>query len=190
MIGETVSHYRVLALAALPVLVVVAPAMWALVGNGTLLAIVTVVGVGLIAGHALGGPDAHDRVAVDVVVTDAATSVDEDLALAAELQQVRAGQVIGTEDLILPVADQRGQVRIACCCQPSRSQHDQKRAHNAQHNSGDQPLGACGWNPDGHDTHDGGMRKTRPRRKSDDAAMRGWVACCQQQENPERHINT
>ena len=79
---------------------------------------------------------------------------------------------------------------IACCCLLSRSQHDQKHADDAKRNSGDQQLGAFGWKLDGHDSHDSGVRKTRPRSKSNHAAMRGRVACCQQQENPERRIKT
>ncbi|MEN3292617.1 MAG: bile acid:Na+ symporter, family [Burkholderiales bacterium] len=45
----------------LPILIGVAPAMWRLVGNGTVLAIMAVVIVGLLAGHYLGGPDPRDR---------------------------------------------------------------------------------------------------------------------------------
>lgn len=45
----------------LPILVAIAPAIWRLVGDGTLLAIMAVVIVGLLAGHYLGGPDPRDR---------------------------------------------------------------------------------------------------------------------------------
>jgi bile acid:Na+ symporter, BASS family len=50
-----------LAAAAVPVLVKMWPAMISLLGNGTLLAIVAFVGVGLAVGHLLGGPDPEDR---------------------------------------------------------------------------------------------------------------------------------
>lgn len=46
-----------LPLAALALLAGVAPALWALVGNGTLFAILTFVVVGLAVGHFLGGPN-------------------------------------------------------------------------------------------------------------------------------------
>lgn len=45
----------------LPVLVKSLPAIWALVGNGTILAMAAVVAVALAAGHALGGPFPADR---------------------------------------------------------------------------------------------------------------------------------
>jgi len=51
----------VLAVASLPLLVKVGPAMWHLVGDFTLVAIVAFVLVGLAVGHALGGPAAADR---------------------------------------------------------------------------------------------------------------------------------
>ncbi|MGH7725012.1 MAG: bile acid:sodium symporter family protein [Candidatus Eiseniibacteriota bacterium] len=46
-----------LALAALVLLVVAAPAMWALVGDGTILALVLFLVIGFAVGHLLGGPD-------------------------------------------------------------------------------------------------------------------------------------
>ena len=45
----------------LPILVTSVPAMLALIGNGTVLAIVAFVLVGLAAGHLLGGPDPDER---------------------------------------------------------------------------------------------------------------------------------
>jgi BASS family bile acid:Na+ symporter len=45
----------------LPVLVISLPAVWALVGNGSVLAIAAFVVVGLAVGHFLGGPDPEDR---------------------------------------------------------------------------------------------------------------------------------
>ncbi len=53
--------FAVLVLGVIPILVRVWPAMVSLVGNGTLLAMVLLVVVGLAAGHLLGGPDPEDR---------------------------------------------------------------------------------------------------------------------------------
>lgn len=53
-----------LALACLPVLVTAAPELARLVGDGTVLVILAVVLAGLVAGHVLGGPEPHDRVAL------------------------------------------------------------------------------------------------------------------------------
>lgn len=53
-----------LVLAFVPILISVFPSMLALLGNGTALAIVAVVGTGLLAGHLLGGPDPEDRTAL------------------------------------------------------------------------------------------------------------------------------
>jgi BASS family bile acid:Na+ symporter len=50
-----------LRVAALALLVTALPAMWALIGNGTLIAIAIFVLAGLAAGHVLGGPDADGR---------------------------------------------------------------------------------------------------------------------------------
>lgn len=52
MIGKVL-----LVLAGLPLLVVAAPAIWRIVGDGTILAIVAFVAAGLAVGHLLGGPD-------------------------------------------------------------------------------------------------------------------------------------
>src|SRR4029077_16052851 len=51
-----------LAVASVPILVKMWPAMMSLIGDGTLLAIVAFVAVGLAVGHLLGGPDPADRV--------------------------------------------------------------------------------------------------------------------------------
>jgi bile acid:Na+ symporter, BASS family len=51
-----------LVLGALPLLVKVLPAAWALVGNGTVVAIVLFVVAGLAAGHLLGGPELGESV--------------------------------------------------------------------------------------------------------------------------------
>ena len=50
-----------LRLAALALLVTTLPAIWAVIGNGTVIAIVIFVVAGLAAGHLLGGPDADGR---------------------------------------------------------------------------------------------------------------------------------
>jgi len=55
-----------LALAFVPILIAVWPAMGPLLGNGVALAIAAVVGTGLLAGHLLGGPDPEDRTALAV----------------------------------------------------------------------------------------------------------------------------
>ncbi|MBB3558967.1 BASS family bile acid:Na+ symporter [Rhizobium sp. BK512] len=51
-----------LILAAVPVLIVTLPATWALVGNGLILSLALFTAFGLLVGHAMGGPHAHDRV--------------------------------------------------------------------------------------------------------------------------------
>lgn len=53
-----------LVVSVLPVLFRVAPAIWHLIGNGNVIAIAIVCAVGTAAGHFLGGPDPHDRVAL------------------------------------------------------------------------------------------------------------------------------
>jgi len=55
-----------LAVGLIPVLVMGTPPIWTLIGNGTLVAILAVVGVGLAAGHLLGGPEAEDRRALAI----------------------------------------------------------------------------------------------------------------------------
>jgi bile acid:Na+ symporter, BASS family len=50
--------------AVLPILFAAKSAIWALVGNGTLLAIAAFVVVGLAVGHWLGGPDPRERTAL------------------------------------------------------------------------------------------------------------------------------
>jgi predicted Na+-dependent transporter len=50
-----------LVVAALPILIKMWPAMARLIGSGTVLAFLAVVGVALLAGHWLGGPDPDDR---------------------------------------------------------------------------------------------------------------------------------
>lgn len=56
----------VLVLACIPLLIALWPAMWNMVGNGTVLAIAAVVAVGIAAGQLLGGPDQRDRTALAV----------------------------------------------------------------------------------------------------------------------------
>src|SRR4051812_32426972 len=53
--------FAVLVLGVIPILVRVWPTIVSLIGNGTLLAMVVLVLVGLAAGHMLGGPDPEDR---------------------------------------------------------------------------------------------------------------------------------
>ncbi|MET0582114.1 MAG: hypothetical protein ABWZ08_09100 [Pseudoxanthomonas sp.] len=54
----------VLAVCAVPVLAAAAPTVARLVGDGTVLTILSIVVVGLLAGHWLGGPDPHQRAAL------------------------------------------------------------------------------------------------------------------------------
>lgn len=56
----------VLVAAVVPVLISVGDGMWTLTGNGTVLAIVTVVLAALAGGHFLGGPDETDRTALAI----------------------------------------------------------------------------------------------------------------------------
>jgi bile acid:Na+ symporter, BASS family len=51
-----------LGLGGLCILIVAAPSIWALVGNGTILAFAAFIIVGLLAGHLLGGQDPNERV--------------------------------------------------------------------------------------------------------------------------------
>jgi bile acid:Na+ symporter, BASS family len=53
-----------LLLCAAAILISTAPAIWALVGNGTLVAITAFVLVGLVIGHLLGGPEPENRTAL------------------------------------------------------------------------------------------------------------------------------
>jgi len=53
--------------ALLPLIGASLPGMWELIGNGTVLAIVVVVGVSITAGHLIGGPSDHDRTALGIV---------------------------------------------------------------------------------------------------------------------------
>jgi BASS family bile acid:Na+ symporter len=50
-----------LVIGAMAILPAAAPAMLRLIGGGTLLAMIAFVGVGLFAGHRLGGPEPNDR---------------------------------------------------------------------------------------------------------------------------------
>jgi BASS family bile acid:Na+ symporter len=50
----------------LPILISAWPGITSLIGNGTILAIVAVVGAGLVAGHVLGGPDPDNRTALAI----------------------------------------------------------------------------------------------------------------------------
>jgi len=51
----------ILIVAFLPILIALLPAIWSLIGNGTILAIIAFTLVALTAGHLLGGPDPTDR---------------------------------------------------------------------------------------------------------------------------------
>src|SRR5262249_55285032 len=47
---------------------------------------------------------------------------------------------------------------------------------------------ACTRNMDCHYRHNNGVSEARPCRESDQAAMRGWVTSCQEQEDPQGDI--
>jgi bile acid:Na+ symporter, BASS family len=51
----------------LPVLIASLPGIWALIGNGTIFAILGVVLIAIAAGHWIGGPDRNDRTALGIV---------------------------------------------------------------------------------------------------------------------------
>lgn len=53
-----------LVIGVLALLISLAPAMWSLVGDGTILAALAMVGAGLVAGYALAGPNESDRTAL------------------------------------------------------------------------------------------------------------------------------
>jgi len=59
----------ILILACLPILIALFPLMWSLIGNGTILAIIAFVLVGITAGHFLGGPDPDDRTVLALATT-------------------------------------------------------------------------------------------------------------------------
>lgn len=56
----------VLIVSVLPVLFAIWPAVVHLIGNGTIVAIIAVVVVGILGGHMLGGPDPRDRAALAI----------------------------------------------------------------------------------------------------------------------------
>ena len=84
-----------LLLCAAAMLFSTAPAIWALVGNGTLVAIAAFVFVGLVIGHFLGGPEPENRVALAMatasrhpgiaIALSVANFPEEKLAMAAVL---------------------------------------------------------------------------------------------------------
>lgn len=55
--------------ALLPTLLVAWPAVWTMVGNGLLLAVVLFTLIGLVAGHLLGGPEPDDRTALAIAAS-------------------------------------------------------------------------------------------------------------------------
>lgn len=59
----------VLIAAFLPILIVLLPVLWSLIGDGTILAIIAFAIVGVTAGHYLGGPDPNDRTVLALATT-------------------------------------------------------------------------------------------------------------------------
>lgn len=55
-----------LALTALTLVVVLAPALWAVIGQGTLIALGAMAFAGIAVGYLLGGPDTHDKAALSL----------------------------------------------------------------------------------------------------------------------------
>jgi BASS family bile acid:Na+ symporter len=72
----------VLVVAFLPILIALAPVMWSLIGNGTLLAIVAYSMIGIAAGHFLGGPDWRHRAALAVASSSRHPAIAITLAVA------------------------------------------------------------------------------------------------------------
>jgi len=62
-VGATLGKVGMIALlvAFLPILLAIIPTMWALIGNGTIIALVVFTLVGVTIGHLLGGPDPNER---------------------------------------------------------------------------------------------------------------------------------
>jgi len=97
--------FAVLVLGVIPILVRVWPAVVSLVGNGTLLAMVVLVLVGLAVGHLLGGPDPEDRtvLALSTAARHPAIAIaiaqanfpDQKLAPAAVLLYVLVSVIVG-----------------------------------------------------------------------------------------------
>jgi BASS family bile acid:Na+ symporter len=98
----------ILILSFLPILIALLPAMWSLIGSGTILAIAAFAIVGVTVGHFLGGPDPNDRVvlalatssrhpAIAIALTAANVGEAETkLAAAAILLYVIVGGIVAT----------------------------------------------------------------------------------------------
>jgi BASS family bile acid:Na+ symporter len=99
-----------------PLMVLAAPAMWTLVGNGTVAAIVGFVLVGLVIGHLLGGPTPANRAALAfstasrhpglAILIVQANFPEEKLAMAAALL-VLLVSIVGT--IVYPLWTRRRQ---------------------------------------------------------------------------------
>jgi len=101
-----------------------APAIWALVGNGTLVAIAAFVFVGLVIGHFLGGPEPENRVALAMatasrhpgiaIALSVANFPEEKLAMAAVLLYLLVNFLVSIPYLIWTksqIPDVKKQVR-------------------------------------------------------------------------------
>ncbi|WP_066775457.1 hypothetical protein [Sphingomonas sp. CCH5-D11] len=64
--GTGVLGHGLLAIAMLGILILLAPAIWAVIGDGTILALVALAAIGFGAGYLLGGPDVHDKAALSL----------------------------------------------------------------------------------------------------------------------------
>ncbi|WP_225207215.1 hypothetical protein [Novosphingobium huizhouense] len=101
-----IAGHAVLALSMLAIAIALAPAMWAVIGDGTGLALVALAGAGLGAGYLLGGPDLHDKAALSLaaasrhpgiaVAIATASFPDETLAPAAIALGLIVSTLLGT----------------------------------------------------------------------------------------------
>jgi bile acid:Na+ symporter, BASS family len=64
--GTGVLGHGLLVIAMIGIFVLLAPAIWAVLGDGTLLALALLTGIGFAAGYLLGGPDLHDKAALSL----------------------------------------------------------------------------------------------------------------------------
>jgi BASS family bile acid:Na+ symporter len=99
-LAERITHLTqvsagvLLALSALVLLIVVAPAIVRLIGDGAVLAIAAVVLVGLIIGHRLGGPAPEDRTVLAMSTVSRHPAVALAAAAAAAPQQALTGAAV------------------------------------------------------------------------------------------------
>lgn len=64
--GAGALGHGLLVISVLGILVLLAPAIWAVIGDGSILALVALAGIGFGAGYLFGGPDVHDKAALSL----------------------------------------------------------------------------------------------------------------------------